>query len=440
MIPLHFEIAYLSIGIPSLIFYVIVIVSLLKKSNKETFGLPFYRIFAVICVVDCINYVVNTIIVTVFGKPMMLSSVIAAVMSTFGTCFQLTLNSTAMILLIRRRKKTGASTSGNKVSKVELNLFFLSVAMFLVGLSSTFYNIGAAAIIFMQSAAIVPFVDHYLWVADLNNLSAPYLLFMKWLLWVLALISALSVVAFLVLTLYDIGWTYSYKNHGVHPKKGWEIALLVLSVGISLAGIVIHLLIFLSLRLGSNWRRGHFVIIVFLVFQVYMMARMIILLYVGSRTIAERKGTKADPFAVVLIVFGTLFFINDVISFLFFVTHFRILKQEVHERECEEAAQEDQRSECTSEPGGRSRKATETPFEDDLTSYDVTTYSNDAVRNASEIRWYYPPPPETVLPVTQAPKNEPSEAVISSAAIPKSLTSCPEGNPVATISSLEEPE
>ncbi|KAK0423031.1 hypothetical protein QR680_007933 [Steinernema hermaphroditum] len=289
MIPLHFEIAYLSIGIPSLIFYVIVIVSLLKKSNKETFGLPFYRIFAVICVVDCINYVVNTvsfripmcptfsslyvdsqssiltnilhfglffcgyfvifgqslitinrfsavafplkhqkfwrkyhlhgigvalslalacsghtafagawfirhdiegtkeyfltlfmsdIIVTVFGKPMMLSSVIAAVMSTFGTCFQLTLNSTAMILLIRRRKKTGASTSGNKVSKVELNLFFLSVAMFLVGLSSTFYNIGAAAIIFMQSAAIVPFVDHYLWVADLNNLSAPYLLFM----------------------------------------------------------------------------------------------------------------------------------------------------------------------------------------------------------------------------------------------------------------------
>ncbi|KAK0423034.1 hypothetical protein QR680_007933 [Steinernema hermaphroditum] len=186
----------------------------------------------------------------------------------------------------------------------------------------------------------------------------------KWLLWVLALISALSVVAFLVLTLYDIGWTYSYKNHGVHPKKGWEIALLVLSVGISLAGIVIHLLIFLSLRLGSNWRRGHFVIIVFLVFQVYMMARMIILLYVGSRTIAERKGTKADPFAVVLIVFGTLFFINDVISFLFFVTHFRILKQEVHERECEEAAQEDQRSECTSEPGGRSRKATETPFED----------------------------------------------------------------------------
>ncbi|KAK0422996.1 hypothetical protein QR680_007915 [Steinernema hermaphroditum] len=67
MIPLHTEVIYLAVGIPSLIFYVIVIISLLQRSRKEGTAVAFYRIFAVVCILDCTSYIVNT---TNFRLPM----------------------------------------------------------------------------------------------------------------------------------------------------------------------------------------------------------------------------------------------------------------------------------------------------------------------------------------------------------------------------------
>ncbi|KAK0423029.1 hypothetical protein QR680_007932 [Steinernema hermaphroditum] len=285
MIPLHLEIVYLAIGIPSLIFYAVVIVALLKKSNKDVFGLPFYRIFAVICVVDCINYVVNTVAfrlpmcpnfaflyenlkpsfvtrlfhlgvyfcgffvtfgqclitinrfsavafplkhhkfwqryhlhciglallicfafsghtllsttvfqrfqvdgvvfytiymddmsISVMGKPLQLQLIIACALSCTGVVFQVVLNSTTIILLVRRRKATTRATFNKKLPKTELTLFFLSMAMFLLSLSGALYNIIITLLIYTESDALMGFLDYYLWVADVNNLSAPYLL------------------------------------------------------------------------------------------------------------------------------------------------------------------------------------------------------------------------------------------------------------------------
>uniref|UniRef100_A0A1I8A070 Cytochrome b561 domain-containing protein n=1 Tax=Steinernema glaseri TaxID=37863 RepID=A0A1I8A070_9BILA len=187
----------------------------------------------------------------------------------------------------------------------------------------------------------------------------------KWLLWSLALVSSLAVIAFLVLSLYNIGWTYSYKNRGTHPKQWWEILLLVLSVGLSLAGIVIHMLLLLSLRLGSTWRRGHNIIIAYLVFQVYMLVRMILLVYVGSSHVASVSSKKMDAFPVVLIVFGLIFSLNSAVCFLLFIPYYRILRKEVREVELREQEEEEaeQGNEHSDAPT-RSRKSTETPFEE----------------------------------------------------------------------------
>uniref|UniRef100_A0A1I7ZZM5 Uncharacterized protein n=1 Tax=Steinernema glaseri TaxID=37863 RepID=A0A1I7ZZM5_9BILA len=120
----------------------------------------------------------------------------------------------------------------------------------------------------------------------------------KWLLWSLALVSSLAVIAFLVLSLYNIGWTYSYKNRGTHPKQWWEILLLVLSV-------------------------------------------------------------------VVLIVFGLIFSLNSAICFLLFIPYYRILRKEVREVELREQEEEEaEQGKEHSDAPTRSRKSTETPFEE----------------------------------------------------------------------------
>ncbi|KAK0423024.1 hypothetical protein QR680_007930 [Steinernema hermaphroditum] len=287
MISLYIEVIYLAIGIPSLIFYVILIVSLLRHSNKEVFGRPFYRIFAVICAVDCLSYVTNTIstrfalcptfnflydgfnsavaarilhsvvffcsyfltfgqsLITVnrftavtfplkhhkfwrkhyihciamalflaiafsgylviseahfnkhdiegtdlyfftffmdditfsiMGQPLMLTSIIAISISTLGVLFQLTLNSITLVVLIRKRKTINQTESDKQLLKTEVNLFIISLAMFLISFTMAAYNFTVTVLLFMESELIVGFIDNYLWVSDLNNLSPPYLL------------------------------------------------------------------------------------------------------------------------------------------------------------------------------------------------------------------------------------------------------------------------
>ncbi|KAK0423018.1 hypothetical protein QR680_007927 [Steinernema hermaphroditum] len=285
MIALHTEIVYLLIGIPTLIFYAAIMLTLLKKSNKEVFGFAFYRIFAVICVLDCLMYIMNTITfrlpmcpqlsflyvhikpsafttalyfglfffssaqlftgsliclnrfsavafpakhktfwrkhyhhcigVTLFlgfacswqtllsnaqfmkhsidgtndffftfmfddmsilfvGKAMQFNSILVAALNIFISVFQLGMNSATIGLLIHQRKST--NTSANR-PKPELNLLFLSIAMFLVVLTNGLYQVVVTVLLYMESDYIVPFLDYYLLVADFNNLAPPYLLF-----------------------------------------------------------------------------------------------------------------------------------------------------------------------------------------------------------------------------------------------------------------------
>ncbi|KAK0423023.1 hypothetical protein QR680_007930 [Steinernema hermaphroditum] len=217
MISLYIEVIYLAIGIPSLIFYVILIVSLLRHSNKEVFGRPFYRIFAVICAVfwrkhyiHCIamalflaiafsgylviseahfnkhdiegtdlyffTFFMDDITFSIMGQPLMLTSIIAISISTLGVLFQLTLNSITLVVLIRKRKTINQTESDKQLLKTEVNLFIISLAMFLISFTMAAYNFTVTVLLFMESELIVGFIDNYLWVSDLNNLSPPYLL------------------------------------------------------------------------------------------------------------------------------------------------------------------------------------------------------------------------------------------------------------------------
>ncbi|KAK0422995.1 hypothetical protein QR680_007914 [Steinernema hermaphroditum] len=286
MIPLHLEIVYMLIGIPSLIFYTIVIASLLKKSNKEHFGLAFYRIFAAICVFDCLRYIVDTVtyrlcmcpefrfiyekiqpsafttslyftsyffgfcqifgqtLITVnrfsavvfplkhrkfwskyyrhsifltvllgfafswhilfsngrfnrhdiegtdqffftfmfdemniwiIGKPMEFNSILSALVNLSNSSIQFSLHTATIIILIRQRKGIQDTSAGPR-PKVELNLFVLSLAMFVIGLSNGLYQVVVTVLLYMDSPFIVPFLDYYFLAADLTSLSPPYLL------------------------------------------------------------------------------------------------------------------------------------------------------------------------------------------------------------------------------------------------------------------------
>ncbi|KAK0422994.1 hypothetical protein QR680_007913 [Steinernema hermaphroditum] len=287
MIPLHVEIIYLLVGIPSFVFYVAVIATLLRGSNKDVFGFAFYRIFAVTGIMDCFNYVINTItyrfpmcptfsllyvnfkrsFVTTFfyfalffcgyfqihghtlmalnrlstvacpskhktfwtsyyvhciavvtflafagswqnlfsnaefarhevngteeifftfkfdednviiGKPTQFNSIMNAATYIFVSLLQLAMNIATVVLLVRQNKRAKAA-SVKRASKPEMNLFFLSVAMFFIGLTMGVYQVGVTLLLFAKNEAIVGFLNNYLWIADLNQLSPPYLLFL----------------------------------------------------------------------------------------------------------------------------------------------------------------------------------------------------------------------------------------------------------------------
>ncbi|KAK0422998.1 hypothetical protein QR680_007916 [Steinernema hermaphroditum] len=285
MIPLHTEIIYLLIGIPSLIFYGIIIFSLLKRSGP---GFAFYRIFTFICIMDWLCYIINTVtyrlamcpefsflyvnftpsmatkmlyfllffcaycqlfgqslislnrftamacpakhqkfwqtyylraigIVTFFAvacswqnlfsnahfmrhqmeetdrffftfkfdemnifliaNPLQFNSMMFACVGILNSIFQLTLHSATIVLLVQQRRRLQHSVV-EPLPKHELNLLVLSVAMFLIGLTAAAYQTGVTILLYTDSNSIVGYLDYYLLIADLVNLSPPYLLFL----------------------------------------------------------------------------------------------------------------------------------------------------------------------------------------------------------------------------------------------------------------------
>uniref|UniRef100_A0A1I7ZHK5 Serpentine receptor class gamma n=1 Tax=Steinernema glaseri TaxID=37863 RepID=A0A1I7ZHK5_9BILA len=86
---------------------------------------------------------VQQINILIIGKPMEFNGILCVSISGAVSVFNMCFNCATVFTIIRRKRSASASISEGATPKPELNLLFLSMAMFLIGLSAAGYQVGS---------------------------------------------------------------------------------------------------------------------------------------------------------------------------------------------------------------------------------------------------------------------------------------------------------